>query len=154
MSYIKPHLPKNVVENSINKITEYHLIENHLIKQKIEPDKKIVMDKLDGLMSIFKNFEVCSNQTIIMGSIDYFKIALKRENLNEPKKTELMNVIYDYGEFIENFYFENYYMSDDFSNFDLTSVNDRFDKLQDYISDLKILPRLYDEDVDLKIFLD
>lgn len=112
------------------------------------------MDKLDGLMSIFKNFEVCSNQTIIMGSIDYFKIALKRENLNEPKKTELMNVIYDYGEFIENFYFENYYMSDDFSNFDLTSVNDRFDKLQDYISDLKILPRLYDEDVDLKIFLD
>ncbi len=154
LSYIKPHLSKNVVENSFKRISEYNLIDYTMIKQKNDLNKKIVNDKLDGLTSIFKNFEVCSNQTIILGSIDYFKIALKRENLKEPEKTELLNVIYDYGEFIENFYFKNYFISDDFSNFDLTYVNKKFDKLQDNISNLKVLPRLYDENVDLEIFLE
>ena len=142
-------LAKNIIDNSINEIIGYNLTE-----QKNDINKKIVNDKLDSIMSIFENFEECSNRTIILGSIDYFKIALKRENLKEPEKTELLNVIYDYGEFIKNFYFNNYKLGANFSNFDLTSINSKFDKLQDYISDLKILPRLYDDNIDLNIFLD
>ena len=70
-----------------------------------ELNKKIVLDKLDGLISIFENYEVCSNQILILGSLDYFRLALKRENLKKQQKDELLKVIFEYGEHIENFYF-------------------------------------------------
>ena len=95
-----------------------------------ELNKKIVLDKLDGLISIFENYEVCSNQILILGSLDYFRLALKRENLKKQQKDELLKVIFEYGEHIEN------------------------DRLQHYIEDFGILPRIYDENVDLSIFLE
>ena len=67
-----------------------------------ELNKKIVLDKLDGLISIFENYEVCSNQILILGSLDYFRLALKRENLKKQQKDELLKVIFEYGEHIEN----------------------------------------------------
>ena len=94
-----------------------------------ELNKKIVLDKLDGLISIFENYEVCSNQILILGSLDYFRLALKRENLKKQQKDELLKVIFEYGEHIEN-------------------------RLQHYIEDFGILPRIYDENVDLSIFLE
>lgn len=152
LMYLKPHLSKEIIEKAYVKIKEYDLLNTQLIETNQDLSKEIVMDKLDGLTAIFENFEGCSNQILLLGSIDYFRIALKREQLKNPEKYELLESIYDYGEFLEKFYFTNYNMVDNFSYFDLTTIDKRFDKLQDYISDLKILPRLYDEDVDLNIF--
>ena len=119
-----------------------------------ELNKKIVLDKLDGLISIFENYEVCSNQILILGSLDYFRLALKRENLKKQQKDELLKVIFEYGEHIENFYFTMRIHPEHFSYYDLTPVEEEFDRLQHYIEDLGILPRLYDENVDLSIFLE
>ena len=41
-----------------------------------------------------------------------------------------------------------------FSYYDLTPVEEEFDRLQYYIEDLGILPRLNDKNVDLSIFLE
>lgn len=152
LSYLKPDIPKKIIKEVYKRIKEFGLLNHYLLNQDISFSKEIVLDKLDGLIDIFNNFEVCSNQTLVLGSLDYFRIALKRENLEKSQKEELLTTVYDYGEYVEHYYFTNYTLGDDFSYCDLTPLNEKFDKLQDYISDLKILPRLYDEDVDLNIF--
>lgn len=86
--------------------------------------------------------------------MDYFRLALKRENLKKQQKNELLKVIFEYGEHIENFYFTMRIHPEHFSYYDLTPVEEEFDRLQHYIEDLGILPRLYDENVDLSIFLE
>lgn len=155
LTYLKPHIPKIVILESYKKIREYDLINKRLIND--EPatlNKEIVFDKLNGLMSIFKNYEVCSNQMLFLGFLDYFRLALKRENLDKKQKNELLKAVFDYGDFIENYYFTNQIITDNFPYYDLTPIEEEFINLQDYISDLGILPRLYDEDVDLNIFLE
>lgn len=154
LSYLKPNIHKEIIIKSYQKIIEFDLLNHELLNHNLNISKEIVLDKLDGLIDIFKSFEVCSNQTLILGSLDYFRIALNRENLPVPEKNELLKTVYDYGEYIENYYFTNYDMSDDFSSCELSEINEKFDDLQDYISDLNILPRLYDENVDLDIFCD
>ena len=152
LKYLKPHIPKNIIEKSYDAIYKYklqiHDFSNHEIKLK----KEIVFDKIYGLMNIFKNFELCSNQTLILGSLDYSRLALKRENLKKHEKNELLRRIYDYSDYIEKYYFNNYSLSKNFTYCDLRQIDEKFDELQNYIADLGILPRLYDEDVDLNIF--
>lgn len=152
LGYLKPHLSKEIIEESFEKIKEYGLLDYNLIARQNPFNKEIVIDKLDGLISVFETFENCSNRTLLLGSLDYFRIALKKEDLGKNKKNELLKTVYDYGEYVENYYFINYTLADNFSYCDLRPINERFDKLQYYISDLGILPRLYDPDVDLNIF--
>lgn len=153
ISYLKPHIPKETVDDAWEKINENDLLNNTTMKtQKTFPTKEMTIDKINGLISIFENFEKCSNRLLLLGSLDYFKLALKKENLKSPQKNKLLNSVYDYAEFIENYYFENYKINDNFVYCDLEEINSKFDKLQDYISDLKVLPKVYDEDVDLTIF--
>jgi uncharacterized protein YwgA len=155
LTYLKPHIHKIIILESYRKIKEYNLIDYEFLNNEpTDLSKEIVFDKLDGLISIFENYEVCSNQMLFLGSLDYFRLALKRENLDKQRKDELLKVIFDYGEYIENYYFTNQMRADNFPYYDLTPIEEKFDSLQDYISDLGILPRLYDEDVDLNIFLE
>lgn len=155
LTYLKPHIHKIIILESYRKIMEHDLIcHGSLNDEPTALSKEIVLDKLDGLISIFENYEVCSNQMLFLGSLDYFRLALKRENLDKQQKEELLKTAFDYGEYIENYYFTNPMIADNFPYYDLTPIEKEFDNLQDYISDLGILPRLYDEDVDLNIFLE
>ena len=155
ISYLKPHLPKQVIKTSFEKINDFGLHTPFQLKNR--PDflsKEIVVDKLNGLIAIFENFENCSNRMLLLGSMDYFRLSLKRENLEYHQKNELLNVVYDYGEYLEKYYFINYSITDDFPYHDLTPIDTKFNELQYYISDLGILPRLYDDNVNLNVFLE
>lgn len=155
LTYLKPHIHKTIILESYRKIRNHDLINRRLLND--EPtalSKEIVFDKLEGLISIFENYEVCSNQMLFLGSLDYFRLALQRENLDKQQKEELLKVVFDYGEYIENYYFTNQMHEDNFPYYDMTPIEEEFDSLQDYISHLGVLPRLYDEDVDLNIFLE
>ena len=154
LSFLKPHIPKTIMVESYKKIREYDLLNLDISPKQDALSKKIVLDKLDGLISIFENYESCSNQMLFLGSLDYFRLALKRENLKKQQKNELMKTVFEYGEYIENFYFTKRMVPENFSYYDLTPVEEEFDKLQHYIEDLGILPRLNDENVDLSIFLE
>lgn len=54
-------------------------------------NKVIVLDKLNGLIEIFETFESSSNRTLLLGSLDYFRLALKREKLNEDEEKNYLN---------------------------------------------------------------
>ena len=86
LSYLKPNIHKEIIIKSYQKIIEFDLLNHELLNHNLNISKEIVLDKLDGLIDIFKSFEVCSNQTLILGSLDYFRIALNRENLPVPEK--------------------------------------------------------------------
>ena len=131
-------MTENDCENSLN--------------QDVNPNKTIIINKLNDLIEIFEGFEVCSNQTLLLGSLDYFKLALNREKLKKNDKKELFKVINEYLEYIENYFFTDYSLADNLIDLDLSEIDEKFDSLQNYVSDLEILPRLYDEDVDLSIF--
>ena len=118
-------------------------------KNQLRKSKHELINRILNLIKKFEKFEVCHNQILILGSLDYFRLALKRENLENKEKYELLLTIKDYVNFIAGYeYHEN------FSKMDLSQIDRKFDELQDYISDLGVLPRLYDEDVDLNVFLE
>lgn len=155
LSFLKPHIPKTVMVESYKKIREYDLINPDMSPEKrYTLTKEIALDKLDGLISIFENYEVCSNQMLFLGTLDYFRLALKRETLKKQEKNELLKTVFEYGEYIENFYFTQNMLPENFPYYDLTPVNEEFDRLQHHIESLGILPRLNDENVDLSVFLE
>lgn len=143
---------RKIIAQSYDNLTNYNLFDK-FASADTELNKDILTDKINGLKSIFEHFEICYNQTLILGSLEYLKMALRKENLNKNEKAKLINAIWEYAEYIEEYYFKSSKLSDDFAYHDLNHLNDRFDSLQDYISkDLKIIPKLYDEDVDLTYF--
>jgi uncharacterized protein YwgA len=146
LTCLKPHINKTVILESYKRIIEYDLIGHEPPNDDVSAtlSKQTVLDKLDGLMGIFENYEVCSNQMLFLGSIDYFRLALERENLEGPQREELMNAAFDYAEHIENYYFTSQMISENFPYYDLTPIEEEFDILQDDISDMGVLPRLYD----------
>jgi uncharacterized protein YwgA len=150
--YLKPHIPKRIIAKSLDNIKRYNLFDKY--PSNIPSlNKSILIDKIDGLQSIFEHFEICHNQTLILGSLEYLKLALNKENLNKKEKAELITTIWKYAEDIEEYYFKNYKLSNNFAYYDLSPLEDRFESLQDYLSkDLKIIPKLYDEDTDLTYF--
>lgn len=60
LRYIKPHIPQKTVEEAFKKITILNLLNSNATSN-LEYDKKIIIDKIEGLQRIFMNFESCSN---------------------------------------------------------------------------------------------
>ncbi len=153
LTYLKPNISKKVIESALKKINNFNLLNKlEVYDSKKTITDEIVLDKIKGLQDIFENFEECSNKTLILGSLDYLKIALKKEKLNVNEKTRFLCAIYSYVDEIEHYYFRNYKLSKSFSNYDLSAIDESFIKLQQFISDLNVIPRLYDEDIDLNVF--
>ena len=152
LSYLKPHIDKQIIENVYVRIAKFGLFDCNIPNNEIKINKAIVLDKLNGLIEIFETFESSSNRTLLLGSLDYFRLALKREKLNEDEEKKLFELVYEYAEYIETYYFTNYSLADELIDSDLRDIDEKFDELQTYISELNILPRLYDEDVDLSVF--
>lgn len=153
LTYLKPNISKNIIESALKKINNFNLLNKlELSDSEKNITDELVLDKIKGLQDIFENFEECSNKTLILGSLDYLKIALKKEKLNINEKTRFLCAIYNYLDEIEHYYFINYRLSKSFSNYDLSMIDESFIKLQYIISGLNVIPRLYDEDIDLNVF--
>jgi hypothetical protein len=104
-------------------------------------------------MDIYENFEKSSNRLFILGSLDYFRIVLKQDKVNDINKADLLHNLYDYAEKVEKEYFKNYSTIDSFAYLDLNELRSEFDVLEEYVSsELEIMPK-FDENSDLSILL-
>ena len=154
--FIKPHLSQRTIEDSYNRIIEFDLfnrlsLKNDIAEMKIK--KAIIFDKITGLNNIFEKQDICSNQTLILGSLEYLKLSLEKENLNENDKNKLLEQVYQYCEDIEYNYFKNYNELNNFEYINLKKIDEEFEELQEDISEkYQIIPKLYDETVDLNVF--
>ena len=152
LKYLKPHIPNDTASKSFDNISNFNLFNKHINDAQFENNtelENIVVDKAKGLMDIFENFTISSNRLFILGSLDYFRIVLDKEKLDNKSKKELLKRFYEYSEKIEINYFKNYYKSDNFAYLDLSNLKKDFDNLEEYVSDeLKILPK-FDENSDV-----
>ena len=105
--------------------------------------KNKLNNKISKNMKLFENFEIHYNQLLILGSLDYLRIVLMEEKLNDNVKNELFNLISEYIQDVEKIYSICNEDNNVFENMNLNNLEEFFDRIQDYVSqDLKILPRL------------
>ena len=71
---------------------------------------------------LFENFEINYNQVFILGSLDYLRIVLREEDLNNYMKNDLFNLILQYIQDVEKIYSSCNEDNDVFENMNLSSI--------------------------------
>lgn len=153
LNIIKPHIDSEIVENAYNDIMEWNLIKKDnvygivIIDDDLDSRKEILNKKIDNYIDYFKDFGRCNNSIVVAGSLDYLKKVLIHETLDLEMKNDLLKLISRYVEDVEKIYElcgGNTYV---FGYMNLDSLENNFDRIQDYISqELDIYPRLDDEE--------
>ena len=115
--------------------------------------KNNLKGKIIKNIRLFENFEINYNRIFILGLLDYLRIVLREEELNNFMKNDLFNLISKYLADVENIYSHCNEDNDVFNNMNLKNLEEFFDRIQNYISrDLNVLPRLDDDDFDESLF--
>ena len=154
---IKPHISSEIVEESYYDVKDFKLSSKPL-SRKVRRDvlkdvKNNLNNKIIKSITLFENFEINYNRAFILGSLDYLRIVLREEKLNNYMKNDLFNLISQYIQDVEKIYSSCNEDNDVFENMNLSSLEEFFDRLQNYIShDLEVLPRLDDDDFDESLF--
>jgi uncharacterized protein YwgA len=155
---------KKSFDEILEKFSSYSLYElkNHVYKGHIRSEdenerlkSQLMIDIMD-LISFFRSVESSNNSLLARGSLDYCSIALRKEQLKDKvKKDFLLGSISSYLEEVVKM---NQLVRDDshlLKQLNLEYLREKFDLLQELISkELKILPRLDDDDIDLDLFLE
>ena len=154
---IKSHISSEIVEESYYDVKDFKLA-NKPVSRKVrrvvlQNVKNNLNNKMIKNITLFENFEINYNRVFILGSLDYLRIVLREEKLNNYMKNDLFNLISQYIQDVEKIYSSCNEDNDVFENMNLSSLEEFFDRLQNYIShDLEVLPRLDDDDFDESLF--
>lgn len=154
---IKSHISSEIVEESYYDVKDFKLA-NKPVSRKVrrvvlQNVKNNLNNKIIKNITLFENFEINYNRVFILGSLDYLRIVLREEKLNNYMKNDLFNFISQYVQDIEKIYSSCNEDNDVFENMNLSDLEELFDRLQNYIShDLEVLPRLDDDDFDESLF--
>jgi|GEM_PF-1100482 len=118
--------------------------------EEIEELKRQLIVEGDFLITNFQNLEASSNTFFLLGTVDYCKIALKKEQLrDEVQKGHLVSVIERYIEKINDFQECLDEKLNILSDISLNCLTEDFGYLQDICKGYAVLPALDDENLDL-----
>ena len=154
---IKSHIPSEIVRKSYYDVKDFKLTQKPVsrkVRRVVLKDvKNNLNNKIIKNINLFENFEINYNKVFILGSLDYLRIVLREEKLNNYMKNDLFNLISQYIQDVEKIYSSCNEDNDVFENMNLSDLEEFFDRLQNYIShDLEVLPRLDDDDFDESLF--
>ena len=154
---IKPHISSEIVRKSYHDVKDFELTQKPVsrkVRRVVLKDvKNNLNNKIIKNINLFENFEINYNRVFILGSLDYLRIVLREEKLNNYMKNDLFNLISQYIQDVEKIYSSCNEDNDVFENMNLSDLEEFFDRLQNYIShDLEVLPRLDDDDFDESLF--
>lgn len=154
---IKSHIPSEIVRKSYYDVKDFKLTQKPVsrkVRRVVLKDvKNNLNNKIIKNITLFENFEINYNKVFILGSLDYLRIVLREEKLNNYMKNDLFNLISQYIQDVEKIYSSCNEDNDVFENMNLSDLEEFFDRLQNYIShDLEVLPRLDDDDFDESLF--
>ena len=141
-SYSRAELGEYVYKNYMKSPEELEELKNQLI------------DGSDFLLEDFQDLELSSNSLFILGTLDYCRTALKKENLDDVvKKGHLLSVI---GGYIEKYNeLQNCLEGTPelLPDSPLKWSKEDFEQAQNICSEYGVLPALYDENLDLSELL-
>ncbi|MBQ8018275.1 MAG: hypothetical protein IJ258_09265 [Methanobrevibacter sp.] len=146
---IKEHIPSYVIIDAFVSIKNFDLdkINISLTNDEVKSLENDVLNKIDEFTDYFDRYEGSRNKIIVLGSIDYMRIAVRESNLNLYDKFELLTFIGNYLRIIEKISIE--INSDELIDVNLDYLEELFDQFQDYVSgELKIIKRIDDDDFD------
>ena len=154
---IKSHIPSEIVRKSYYDVKDFKLtrkpVSRKVRRVVLKDVKNNLNNKIIKNITLFENFEINYNKVFILGSLDYLRIVLREEKLNNYMKNDLFNLISQYIQDVEKIYSSCNEDNDVFENMNLSDLEEFFDRLQNYIShDLEVLPRLDDDDFDESLF--
>ena len=154
---IKSYISPEIVEKSYYDVKDLKLTDKFVsrkVRRVVLKDVKNNLNKkIIENITLFENFEINYNRVFILGSLDYLRIVLREEKLNNYMKNDLFNLISQYVQDVEKIYSSCNGDNNVFENMNLSSLEEFFDRLQDYISnDLDVVKRLDDDDFDESLF--
>lgn len=157
ISYIhslKNYIPPSIIHEAYNSIRNFKISKNNSIISLDEIDnmKNGVNAKIKKLSNLFEKYEPYTNQIIVLGTMDYMRIALREANTDLKDTFDLMMFIKRYLSLIEELY-ESITSEEEFIYMDLGYLEEIFDQFQEFVSnEHHIIKRIDDDDFDENLF--
>lgn len=151
----KPYIPTEIVRNACDDLSSLNFYFDNPISDNtidsLDNMKNNLLKEINDYIDIFKDFGENDNGLFIAGSLDYIRIVLDNiEDLTFAMKKDLLEFIEDYVSNVEKIYLFSDKDEKIFDNLNLNSLENLFDRLQNFISkDLEILPILDDDEFDI-----
>ncbi|MBE6510980.1 MAG: hypothetical protein E7Z74_06910 [Methanobrevibacter millerae] len=96
LAEIKPHISSKIVEESFHDVEGFKLTNKSLYNiiqvNALNDFKNNLKGKIIKNIKLFENFEINYNRVFILGSLDYLRIVLREEELNNFMKNDLFNL--------------------------------------------------------------
>ena len=148
---IKPHIDCEIVGNAYDDIIELdffkksNVYEIIVIDDDLDDIKEILLNQINGYVDYFSDFGECNNSLIVSGSLDYLTMVLEKETLDLEMENDLLELLSNYVLDVKKIYDWCGGNPKVFEYMNLNSLENKFDRVQDYISqELGIFPRLSD----------
>lgn len=147
---LKNYISLDIIRDAYNNIMDYGLYDNahSVTSEEIEIMTNQVIEKIQELSDYFEKFEPSTNRIILLGSMDYMRIAIRESNLGLKDTFDLLIFIKRYLSIIEEMSKE--IISDDVLTYlDLDDLEELFDQFQEFVSqEHHILKKIDDDDFD------
>ncbi|MBE6506219.1 MAG: hypothetical protein E7Z73_10915 [Methanobrevibacter millerae] len=147
---LKNYISLDIIRDAYNNIMDYGLYDNahSVTSEEIEIMTNQVIGKIQELSDYFEKFEPSTNRIILLGSMDYMRIAIRESNLGLKDTFDLLIFIKRYLSIIEEMSKE--IISDDVLTYlDLGDLEELFDQFQEFVSqEHHILKKIDDDDFD------
>lgn len=147
---LKPHLSENIIVNAYAEITKFNILTNfknatdkHLTLNKLELQKNKLNKDLVELIDITESNEMSRNRVILSGSLEYMRVVLRIENLENIAKKDLLDFIRVYLTAVEEIINKNDGHLED-KNIEMPEK--LFNQFENYVSkELDIIPKMDEE---------
>ena len=113
-------------------------------------EKEILLNRINKYVEYFADFGQCNNSIIVSGSLDYLSMVLENETLDLEMKKDLLELLSNYVLDVKKIYDWCGGNPKVFEYMNLNSLENKFNRIQDYISqELGISLRLHDLEFEL-----
>ena len=150
---IKPYIDSEIVGNAYDDIIRLKLFKNNnlyeiiVIEDNLDIKKEFLLNQINDYVDYFTDFGHCNNSIIVSGSLDYLSMVLENETLDLEMKSDLLDLLSSYVFDVKKIYDLCDGNPKVFEYMNLNSLEDKFNRIQDYISqELGIFSRLYDSE--------
>ena len=151
LNKIKPYINSEIVATAYDDIIRLNFFKNNnpyeitVINENLNDIKEILLNQITGYVDYFSDFGECNNSLIVSGSLDYLSMVLEHETLDLEMENDLLELLSNYVLDVKKIYDWCDGNPKVFEYMNLNSLENKFNRIQDYISqELGIFPRLSD----------
>ena len=152
LNEIKPHISKDCIQSAYSHIKKFDLIKEHtanISHEQLSDYELTINNEITKITEYVDLLKICRNHTLILGSLEYIRITLQKQNLSLSEKKDLLDLVNMYIQTIFEFLEKFEKSSVNFEDMNLELVEKIFNQIQNYVSNEKnVILRSDDENFD------